>query len=158
MMSGSDMNLFIAIGPSRELQRLSQYLWLTCFTCVVAYGLMTFSIMTNLLLLSGILLPGIPLYRLQQQLLNKLNQGVTEIQFIDGLWYIVQTETRSLIELADNNVVWPRWIRLRYQVCVSDNPSQEVSRRHKDLLLWRDAVSDEDFRHLSRTLRYYRQE
>lgn len=70
---------------------------------------------------------------------------------------------KTAIEIEKNNVLWPSWILLNYKseiVLNGKQPRLSSSRvKHKKrLLICRDAVSETDFRHLSRVLRYYRQD
>ncbi|HEY9030448.1 MAG TPA: protein YgfX [Kangiella sp.] len=160
------MNLFIDIQVSKTLPRVFIALWALF---IAGFGLFVFSqyaLLTSLILLLVGMLVFLPCVLWQQKAFNHLNQGVQQLQFVDGCWYLVEksgsdTERHS-IELANDNVLWPWWIKLNYKLEQDQDDQSFMSRfsphKRQQLLICRDAVSETDFRHLSRVLRFYRNE
>lgn len=138
-------------------------LWILFILSFVLFVISQYALPTFSLLLLVAILVFVACVLWQQKRLNNMTQGVQQIQFVDGCWYFVMQNEVKIdkysIELGNDNVVWPWWIRLNYRLEQRENEESFMRRffRHKQqLLICRDAVSDEDFRHLSRVLRYYR--
>lgn len=160
------MNLFIDIPVSKTLPRVFIALWALF---IAGFGLFVFSqyaLLTSLILLLVAAMVFVPCVLWQLKAFNHLNQGVQQLQFVDGCWYLViqsgsDTERHS-IELASGNVLWPWWITLNYKLEQDRDDQSFMSRfslrKRQQLLICRDAVSETDFRHLSRVLRFYRNE
>ncbi|AUD78337.1 hypothetical protein CW740_03390 [Kangiella profundi] len=159
------MNLFIDINPSKALVRAILLLWLLVFSSIVVFTFSQFSLKAALVLFVVSIVVLFPLTVWQYRAFSRLNAGVRQLQFIDGDWYMVRqhgsNEQKIAIEIEDNNVLWPGWILLNYKL---DNAfdgslpklSNLLINHKKRLLICRDAVSETDFRHLSRVLRFYR--
>lgn len=161
------MNLFIDIGKSKGLIRIYIVFWTLLLASFILFIFSQFQLKTALILFLLSLIVSLPLVVWQIKALNHLNKGVRQLQFIDGEWYLIQQhlgkEKKTAIEIEKNNVLWPSWILLNYKseiVLNGKQPRLSSSRvKHKKrLLICRDAVSETDFRHLSRVLRYYRQD
>ncbi|WP_041296003.1 protein YgfX [Kangiella koreensis] len=161
------MNLFIDIQPSKTLPRVFIGLWALLILSFALFVIPRYALLTSLLLLLGAALVFAPCALWQQKRLNNLLQGARQVQFIDGCWYLVLQNGVSIdkhsIELGSDNVVWPWWIKLNYKLVQGEDEPlfmrrffQHKKQRLRQLLIFRDAVSGEDFRHLSRVLRYYR--
>ena len=161
------MNLFIDIQTSKALPRVLITLWTLLCASGTLYIALHFSLLTTLILLLSSVLIFIPCALWQLKALNRMNQGVKQLQFIDGCWYLLmkrglQTQ-KYAIELANDNVLWPWWIRLGYRLEQDEQPLIKrfpifKKQQTRQLLIYRDAVSETDFRHLSRVLRFYRNE
>lgn len=161
------MNLFIDIQVSKTLPRVFIGLWILFILSFVLFVFSQYTLLTSSILLLVATLVFAPCALWQQKAFNHLNQGVQQLQFVDGCWYLViqsgaDTERHS-IELADDNVLWPWWIKLNYKLEQDENEQSLMSRftlrkRQHQLFICRDAVSETDFRHLSRVLRFYRNE
>lgn len=159
------MNLFIDIQPSRILPRVLMALWILLTTSFVLFVTSHYSLSTSLILIPLLIVVMAPFAFWQLRSFYRLNRGIKQLQFVDGCWYLVLqdgADTSKLpIELSDNNVLWPWWIRLNYKLEQDDVEQPFMSRltpQKKQLLICRDAVSETDFRHLSRVLRFYRKE
>ncbi|GAA4349989.1 protein YgfX [Kangiella taiwanensis] len=83
--------------------------------------------------------------------LNHLYDDVTEVIFFEGQWFIVEKDLKVAIEIKKDSVNWPLWVTLKFREL---DPSQPKAVRQ--LILFRDAMKDSDFRHLSRTLKFYK--
>ncbi len=159
------MNLFIDIQPSGILPRVLMALWALLTASFVLFVTSHYSLPTSLILISLLVVVMVPFALWQLRSLHQLNRGIKQLQFVDSCWYLVHqddADTSKLpIELSDNNVLWPWWIRLNYKL-EQDEVEQPLMNRFtpqkKQLLICRDAVSETDFRHLSRVLRFYRKE
>ncbi|RDX36317.1 hypothetical protein DZA50_04415 [Kangiella sp. HD9-110m-PIT-SAG07] len=83
--------------------------------------------------------------------LNHLYDDVTEIIFFEGQWFIVEKDLKVAIEIKKDSVNWPLWITLKFRELDPTHPKGV-----RQLILFRDAMKDSDFRHLSRTLKFYK--
>lgn len=149
------MNLFIDIQASKTLHRVFIGLWALLIFSFALFVISQYSLLTSSILLLVATLGFAPCALWQQKRLNHLNQGLQQLQFVDGCWYLIvqkgaETEKQS-IELGNDNVLWPWWIKLNYKL-----EQGEHGQSLRQLLICRDAVSETDFRHLSRVLRFYR--
>ncbi|MCW8856272.1 MAG: hypothetical protein OQJ95_02830 [Kangiella sp.] len=152
------MNLFINVQASRILFRVLIALWVVFTVSFVLFVISQYSLLTSSILLLVAISGFAPCALWQQKRLNNLNQGVLQLQFVDGCWYLVMQSEAAVIEkhsieLGNDNAVWPWWIKLNYKL---EQGEDEQSLRQ--LLICRDAVSEADFRHLSRVLSFYRNE
>lgn len=161
------MNLFIDIGQSRVLKRVAFVFWVLLFLSCILFSVTQFQLKTALILLILSLIVLLPLARWQIKAIKLLNIGIRQLQFIDGCWFLIQQDgdkdRKVAIEIEGNNVLWPGWILLNYKletVLDSKQPRllSSIVNHRKCLLICRDAVSETDFRHLSRVLRYYRRD
>lgn len=163
------MNLFIDIQPSITLPRVFIVLWASFIVSFTLFVISQYDLLTSLILLLVGALVFAPCVLWQQKTFNQLNQGVQQLQFVDGCWHLVIQSgagaTKHFIELANDNVLWPWWIKLNYKLEQDEDDlsfMKRLSRTNKQqlqqLLICRDAVSETDFRHLSRVLRFYRNE
>lgn len=89
----------------------------------------------------------------QLKLLNQLYDTVTELIFYEGQWFIVEKGLKVAIEVKKDTVNWPLWVTLKFREL---NPSKPSNVRQ--LILFRDAMKESEFRHLSRTLKFYKAE
>ncbi|GAA4363523.1 hypothetical protein GCM10023151_18750 [Kangiella marina] len=87
----------------------------------------------------------------QLKMLNALYDDITEVIFYEGQWFILEEGLKVAIEVKQDSVNWPLWITLKYRPL---DPSKPKALRQ--LILFRDAMKDADFRHLSRTLKFYK--
>ncbi|MHC9509952.1 protein YgfX [Kangiella sp. M94] len=157
------MNLFIDIQASKALPRVFVALWVLLILSFALFVISQYALLTSFLLLLVATLVFAPCALWQQKKVNYLNERVQQLQFVDGCWYLIMSHSsgtdKHSIELASDNVVWPWWIRLNYKLEQDDVEQPFMNRftpQKKQLLICRDAVSETDFRHLSRVLRYYR--
>ena len=137
--------------------------WALLLLTAIIYVLLYFSLATSVLIIVLLLLLGTPCFIWQLKVLNNLNQGIQQLQFVDGCWYLLIRQAdetiRCAIELTHNNLLWPWWIRLGYQLCDKEQESLLMKLgAHKSLLICRDAVSESEFRHLSRVLHFFQKE
>lgn len=163
------MNLFIGIQVSKTLPRVFIALWALFIAGFVLFVFSQYALLTSSILLLVGTLVFAPCALWQQKTFNHLNQGIQQLQFVDGCWYLViQSEAdteRHSIELANDNVLWPWWIKLNYKLEQDQDEFDQsfmsrlaLRKRQHQLFICRDAVSETDFRHLSRVLRFYRNE
>lgn len=89
----------------------------------------------------------------QLKLLDKLYQHITEVIFFEGQWFIVERGLKVAIEVKKDSVNWPLWINLKFRELDPSKPN-----RVRQLILFRDAMKESEFRHLSRTLKFYKAE
>jgi hypothetical protein len=89
----------------------------------------------------------------QIKMLNHLYDQVTEVIFYEGQWFIVEKDLKIAIEVKKDTVNWPLWVTLKYREL---DPSKPQGSRQ--LILFRDAMKETEFRHLSRTLKFYKAE
>ncbi len=161
------MNLFIDIQASKALPRVFVGLWALFILSFALFVISQYALLTSFLLLLVAMLVFTPCALWQRKKVNYLNEGVRQLQFVDGCWYLIMSHSSGIekhsIELASDNVVWPWWIRLNYKLEQGEDEESFMRRfsptkkqRLRYLLICRDAVSETDFRHLSRVLRYYR--
>lgn len=139
--------------------------WTLITAAFVLFVTSHYSLLTSLILIPLLVVVMVPFALWQLRSFHQLNQGIKQLQFVDGCWYLVlqgEADTSKLpIELSDNNVLWPWWIKLNYKLEQDEVEQSLMSRftpQKKQLLICRDAVSETDFRHLSRVLRFYRKE
>lgn len=161
------MNLFIDISPSRTLSRTILVLWALIFFSFVLFIFSQFSLKTAFILFLVGAVVSLPLMVWQRRTFSRLNAGVRQLQFIEGSWFLIQhdggMDRKAAIEIESNNVLWPGWILLNYKLESPlggslPNLSTILINHKKRLLIFRDAVSETDFRHLSRVLRFYRRD
>ena len=89
----------------------------------------------------------------QIKMLNHLYDQVTEVIFYEGQWFIVEKDLKIAVEVKKDTVNWPLWVTLKYRELDPSKP-QGV----RQLILFRDAMKETEFRHLSRTLKFYKAE
>ncbi|AOE50406.1 protein YgfX [Kangiella sediminilitoris] len=89
----------------------------------------------------------------QLKMLEGLYKDVTELIFFEGRWFIIERELKVAIEVKKESVIWPLWVTLKYRKLDPSKPNQTYQ-----LILFRDAMKDSDFRKLSRTLKFYKAE
>lgn len=87
----------------------------------------------------------------QLTMLNQLYSRITELIFYEGQWFVIENGLKVVIEIKKDTVCWPWWVALKFRQLDPSKPS--ISRQ---LMLFRDAMSDSEFRHLSRTLKFYK--
>lgn len=87
----------------------------------------------------------------QLNMLNHLYDQVTEVIFYEGQWFIVEKDLKVAIEVKKDTVNWPLWVTLKFRELDPSKP-QNV----RQLILFRDAMKHSEFRHLSRTLKFYK--
>jgi len=89
----------------------------------------------------------------QLKVLNHLYDQINEVIFFEGQWFVVEKGLKVAVEIKKDSVVWPLWIALKYRELDPSSP-QNI----QQLILFRDSMNESEFRHLSRTLRFYKAE
>lgn len=89
----------------------------------------------------------------QLKMLNHLYEEINEVIFFEGQWFIVEKDLKIAIEVKKDTVNWPLWVTLKYRQLDPSKP-QNI----RQLILFRDAMKESEFRHLSRTLKFYKAE
>ena len=141
------MNFQIELKPPKTSRQVFAFVWLAFLALFVVAAWIqehwTFALV------------GMPVTLLlgawQLKLLNRLYKDITEVIFYEGQWFIVEKGLKVAIEVKPDSVNWPLWITLKYRPLDPAEPKNV-----RQLILFRDAMKDSDFRHLSRTLKFYK--
>ncbi|WP_223669524.1 protein YgfX [Kangiella shandongensis] len=89
----------------------------------------------------------------QLKILDGLYEDITEIVFFEGKWFIIERDLKVAIEVKKDSVNWPLWVSLKFRELDPSKPN-----RVRQLILFRDAMKESEFRQLSRTLKFYKAE
>lgn len=89
---------------------------------------------------------------------QRLYDDYREILVQGQNWFLIpvehsQAENKQSIEPIASTAIWPLWIKLDYKFSGFDIDKRP--RKHS-LMIFKDSVSDEDYRHLSRLLLFYK--
>ncbi|NVK21075.1 MAG: hypothetical protein HWD86_01025 [Kangiellaceae bacterium] len=99
---------------------------------------------------------------------RQLYQDYIGLEFYDKQWFLLEQGNRGdgerrgnaeqsklPIIILSSTALWPLWIKLDFRI--DTLPSQvQPNPAKKSLVIFRDALSEHQFRELSRTLRFYK--
>lgn len=87
----------------------------------------------------------------QLKMLQNLYKEIDEVIFYEGQWFVMERNLKIAIEIKSDTVTWPLWVTLTFRELDPSKPSSV-----RQLILFRDSMTNAEFRHLSRTLKFYK--
>lgn len=134
------MNFTVEIGYPTKTVRLVGLIWLvlTLFICLLLMlqGWWLQAVIAFFILFVG--------YCFQLRQFKQLYQRELSLQFYQKQWYLLKNEQKSLIEIQPSSRLLSHWILLKYR----------VDKQPQSLIIFRDAVTDDNYRHISRHLKF----
>lgn len=141
------MNFTIKLKTPEKSRKVFALVWMAFLALFLVIGLTQ-----NNWIFMGIGMVGtFVLGAWQLKLLQNLYKEIDEVIFYEGQWFVMERNLKIAIEIKPDTVTWPLWVTLKFRELDPSKPSSV-----RQLILFRDAMTDAEFRHLSRTLKFYK--